>query len=94
MADVFGGHAAEVAALKLDASDVITCHSYDPEDGLPKFPGGFVTEQRPIICTEWMSRPRRQERLPAAAPVEPATAKEKNYYDDDENGCHGQADVT
>ncbi|MFN8035995.1 MAG: cellulase family glycosylhydrolase [Acidimicrobiia bacterium] len=42
----------------LERSDVVTFHSYEPEDGLRATIGSLRRFGRPLVCTEWMARPR------------------------------------
>jgi hypothetical protein len=42
----------------LDESDVITFHTYDPLDGAQKCVENLKRYNRPILCTEFMARPR------------------------------------
>jgi hypothetical protein len=44
--------------LQLDESDVITFHSYDPIDGMKTRVQNLRRYNRPVICTEYMARPR------------------------------------
>ncbi len=44
--------------LQLDNSDVITFHSYDPPEKMQITIQSLRRFQRPIICTEYMARPR------------------------------------
>jgi hypothetical protein len=47
-----------VTKFQLAASDVLTCHNYEPEAVLRDFLAKFDAYGRPIICTEWMARTR------------------------------------
>lgn len=44
--------------MQLEESDVISFHSYDPPDGLQKCINNLRRYHRPILCTEYMARPR------------------------------------
>jgi hypothetical protein len=44
--------------LQIDNSDVITFHSYEPADNLAKAIKVLQKLNRPIVCTEYMARPR------------------------------------
>jgi len=50
--------AKPVADFQLEASDIVTCHNYEPEAVLREFLAGFEKFGRPVICTEWMARSR------------------------------------
>ncbi len=52
----------------LNNSDVITFHSYDPADKLEAQIKDFQKLQRPLICTEYMARPRNS-RFETCLPV-------------------------
>lgn len=41
-----------------DASDLITFHSYEPPEGLAERIALVVSPGRPMVCTEYMARPR------------------------------------
>jgi hypothetical protein len=44
--------------LQLENSDVVTFHNYDPPDKIVVTIGSLRRLNRPIICTEYMARPR------------------------------------
>jgi hypothetical protein len=44
--------------VQLEQSDVISFHSYDPLDGIKKCVENLRRYDRPILCTEFMARPR------------------------------------
>lgn len=44
--------------IQLEMSDVITFHSYDPADQFEKIIKQLQRYNRPIICSEYMARPR------------------------------------
>ncbi|MGL4553339.1 MAG: endo-1,4-beta-xylanase, partial [Gemmataceae bacterium] len=44
--------------VQLDGSDVITFHTYDPLDGVRKCVESLKRYDRPMLCTEFMARPR------------------------------------
>ena len=44
--------------LQLDNSDIITFHSYDPPEVFEKVVKLLQKTNRPLICTEYMARPR------------------------------------
>lgn len=44
--------------IQMDLSDVVTFHSYDPPDEFEKRIKFLQTFNRPVICTEYMARPR------------------------------------
>lgn len=44
--------------IQIEQSDVITFHSYDPADVFEKAVKFLQKTNRPIICTEYMARPR------------------------------------
>ena len=50
---------SEVERFQLESSDVITFHSYDPVDAIKKQVASLTRFDRPIICTEYMARPRQ-----------------------------------
>lgn len=54
-----------VARTAIERSDVISFHSYEPREGLEAAIDGLARHGRPLVCTEWMGRPR--------SPVELAT---------------------
>lgn len=43
---------------QLEESDVITFHTYDPLDGAQKCVQNLKRYNRPVLCTEYMARPR------------------------------------
>lgn len=49
---------APLTAYMLDSSDVITFHSYDDSAGVERLLAGLQRYGRPIICSEYMARPR------------------------------------
>jgi hypothetical protein len=49
---------SEMASLQLQNSDVITFHSYDPPDVMKQRIASLRRFGRPIVCTEYMARPR------------------------------------
>ena len=49
---------SEMASLQLQNSDVITFHSYDPRDQMKRRIDSLRRFKRPIVCTEYMARPR------------------------------------
>ena len=49
---------SNMAQFQLQNSDVITYHSYDPPKEMQKRIDSLKRFQRPIICTEYMARPR------------------------------------
>jgi hypothetical protein len=49
---------APIHRFQLENSDVISFHSYDPPAGMQKRIDSLKRYQRPIICTEYMARPR------------------------------------
>jgi hypothetical protein len=48
----------EMARLQLQNSDVITFHSYDPPDEMKGRIRSLRRYARPLVCTEYMARPR------------------------------------
>jgi hypothetical protein len=44
--------------VQLDASDIITFHNYGPPEEIRAAHQSLVRYRRPIVCTEWMARPR------------------------------------
>lgn len=50
--------ASAVARTALERSDVVSFHSYDAEATLRQAIRGLRAHGRPLICTEWMGRPR------------------------------------
>jgi hypothetical protein len=48
----------ELNAFQLRASDVITFHNYEEVDHLTRQIQALKTHGRPVICTEYMARPR------------------------------------
>ncbi|HMJ20698.1 MAG TPA: hypothetical protein VK513_02275, partial [Terriglobales bacterium] len=49
---------SEMASLQLQNSDVITFHSYGPPDEMKRSVAALRRFGRPIVCTEYMARPR------------------------------------
>ena len=49
---------SEMASFQLQNSDVITFHSYEPPDVMKQRIDSLRRFGRPIICTEYMARPR------------------------------------
>src|SRR6266849_6255505 len=49
---------SEMASLQLQNSDVITFHSYDPPDEMKSRVASLRRYGRPVVCTEYMARPR------------------------------------
>ena len=49
---------SDMARFQLQNSDVITYHSYDPPKEMQKRIDSLKRFQRPILCTEYMARPR------------------------------------
>jgi hypothetical protein len=47
-----------MAKIQLDLSDVISFHNYDPPDSFEKHVSWLQRYNRPLICTEYMARPR------------------------------------
>jgi Cellulase (glycosyl hydrolase family 5) len=47
-----------IQKVQLDSSDVISFHSYDPADEFERRVGWLRRYGRPVICTEYMARPR------------------------------------
>ncbi len=47
-----------MASLQLQNSDVITFHSYDPPDEMAQRIQSLRRFSRPVVCTEYMARPR------------------------------------
>jgi GH35 family endo-1,4-beta-xylanase len=50
--------ASTVARTAIERSDVITFHSYAAEAGLIAAIDALARHGRPLVCTEWMGRPR------------------------------------
>lgn len=50
--------ASHVARTAIERSDVVSFHSYEAESGLTAAIDALETHGRPLICTEWMARPR------------------------------------
>lgn len=50
--------ASAVARTAIERSDVISFHSYAPEPGLVAAIDELARHRRPLLCTEWMGRPR------------------------------------
>ncbi len=55
----------------LEQSDIITFHNYDPLDGMRQSVENLRRFHRPILCTEYMARPRRSIRSRAGLFAEP-----------------------
>lgn len=53
--------------VQLEQSDVISFHSYDPPEGIKKCVDNLRRYNRPILCTEFMARPRGSEFDPILA---------------------------
>lgn len=49
---------SRVARTALERSDVISFHTYNSEEGLTKAIDRLGALGRPLLCTEWMGRPR------------------------------------
>jgi hypothetical protein len=49
---------SEIERFQLENSDIITFHSYDPPDVVRKRIESLRRYHRPIVCTEYMARPR------------------------------------
>jgi len=49
---------SEMASFQLQNSDVITFHSYEPPDEMKRRINSLRRYNRPIVCTEYMARPR------------------------------------
>jgi hypothetical protein len=49
---------SEMASLQLQNSDVITFHSYEPPDEMKSRVASLRRFGRPVVCTEYMARPR------------------------------------
>jgi hypothetical protein len=49
---------SEMASFPLQNSDVITFHSYEPPDEMKRRIASLRRYNRPIVCTEYMARPR------------------------------------
>jgi hypothetical protein len=47
-----------VERVQLENSDVITFHNYDPPNSMQQHVGWLERFHRPIVCTEYMARPR------------------------------------
>ena len=47
-----------IQKIQLEQSDIISFHSYDPPEEFEKLVGWLQQWKRPIICTEFMARPR------------------------------------
>jgi hypothetical protein len=56
-AGLWYGNAA-LNAFQLESSDVISFHNYEPLDNLEAQINRLKVYQRPLICTEYMARPR------------------------------------
>jgi hypothetical protein len=52
------GKASPTAKFQLEASDVVSFHSYDPPEEFKKRVEPLRRFKRPILCTEYMARPR------------------------------------
>lgn len=59
---------SDTARFQLENSDVITFHSYEPPDEMKRRIGSLRRLGRPIICTEYMARPRGST-FPAILPL-------------------------
>jgi hypothetical protein len=46
------------ARVMLERSDVVSFHCYQPADGLTRVINALAPLDRPLLCTEWMGRPR------------------------------------
>jgi hypothetical protein len=57
-AGVWNDHLASLNAFQLAQSDVITYHNYDPPAGHRRCIDTLKRYGRPLICTEYMARPR------------------------------------
>lgn len=55
--------ASRVARTALERSDVVSFHWYGGEDSLRQVIAGLRSHGRPVVCTEWMGRPRSPVRL-------------------------------
>jgi hypothetical protein len=49
---------SDTARFQLDNSDVITFHSYEPPDATKRRIESLLRFGRPVVCTEYMARPR------------------------------------
>jgi len=49
---------SEMASFQLQNSDIITFHSYEPADEMKRRVDSLRRFGRPIVCTEYMARPR------------------------------------
>jgi hypothetical protein len=56
--DQHAERASRVARTALERSDVISFHCYLGEDGLRRTIERLRAHGRPLVCTEWMGRPR------------------------------------
>jgi len=52
------GSLSAMEKIQLDNSDIISFHSYDPADKFEARVKSLVRYRRPILCTEYMARPR------------------------------------
>jgi hypothetical protein len=52
------GRMAPITSFMLDNSDVISFHSYDPPRVVERLVSALERYGRPIVCTEYMARPR------------------------------------
>lgn len=59
---------SDTARFQLENSDVITFHSYEPPDEMKRRISSLRRFDRPIICTEYMARPRGST-FPAILPL-------------------------
>jgi hypothetical protein len=50
--------ASAVARTALERSDVVSFHCYGPREVLERTIDGLAALGRPLVCTEWMARPR------------------------------------
>ena len=49
---------APITTFMLESSDIITFHSYDPLQSIQRLVTSLQRYGRPVICTEYMARPR------------------------------------
>jgi hypothetical protein len=52
------GKLSPMEKIQLDDSDVISFHRYDPADDFERRVKSLTRYRRPILCTEYMARPR------------------------------------
>jgi hypothetical protein len=50
--------ASAVARTALERSDIVSFHCYQDEGGLRRTIAALKSHGRPLVCTEWMGRPR------------------------------------